>query len=818
MKYRDFFKRAYGKSDDPTFGPYDYQSRLAEESWPNLLNVPTGTGKTAAVTLAWLYKRGWRQGDRGEEPAAGTPRRLIWCLPMRVLVEQTKDCVKEWLKQLGLRRHVKVHVLMGGEEAEDWDMYPEQEAVLIGTQDMMISRALNRGFGMSRSRWPMHFGLLNNDCLWVLDETQLMGSALSTTVQLHAFRESLGVFGSCRSLWMSATLNPKWLDTVDLEAKDLGAPLRLSDDDKGRSETYKAVKALKKADVAMGDSDALAEQILAAHQSGSRTLVIVNTVDRAVSLYNKIGDHAMKRKQAPERVLIHSRYRPQDRAEKVQRLRDDPSDEGTVIVSTQVVEAGVDISARVLFTELAPWASLVQRFGRCNRRGEYESDSPAQVYWIDLPPGREQQDGLARPYDPDALSASKRLLEQCDKGVGPQALEALDAEMEFKHGHVMRRKDLVELFDTTPDLSGNDIDIDRYVRDVESSDVHVFWRDLQEPPPPHEKMPQRDELCPAPIGDFRAFVGKLSRVGELRRSGIHTPFRRNFLERCWEPVRAEEIYPGQTYMLAAQAGGYDDKLGWNSGVQRVDVIPFQHERIQADDSNDADSYSQIGVWQPLSEHSTQAHTELEKLIDQLAHLHAFRKPLLTAIRWHDLGKAHWVFRHALPNEPPDCIPDPFEIYAKAKGKWKKYLRPRFRHELASALAVLQASGGLISDEYRNLIAYLVAAHHGKVRLSIRSLPGEKKPEDPKVRFARGVWDGDPLPETDLGGDVVAPAVSLSLEPMELGLSNSGRSSWAERMLALRDEPELGPFRLAYLESVLRAADMRVSAQIARKDK
>ena len=40
---------------------------------------------------------------------------------------------------------------------------------------MLLSRALNRGYGMSRYRWPMHFGLLNNDCLWVMDEVQLMG-------------------------------------------------------------------------------------------------------------------------------------------------------------------------------------------------------------------------------------------------------------------------------------------------------------------------------------------------------------------------------------------------------------------------------------------------------------------------------------------------------------------------------------------------------------------------------------------------------------------------------------------------------------------
>ena len=55
---------------------------------------------------------------------------------------------------------------MGGEDSGEWDIHPEREAILIGTQDMLLSRALNRGYGMSRYRWPMHFGLLNNDALW----------------------------------------------------------------------------------------------------------------------------------------------------------------------------------------------------------------------------------------------------------------------------------------------------------------------------------------------------------------------------------------------------------------------------------------------------------------------------------------------------------------------------------------------------------------------------------------------------------------------------------------------------------------------------
>ncbi len=806
--YASFFKQATGLDGNPYF----YQEDLANSgSFPALLEVPTGMGKTAAVILAWLWKRLNSDAD--------IPRRLVWCLPMRVLVEQTRQCVDNWLKNLSLGQDIKVHVLMGGEDVEDWDVLPEQATILIGTQDMLISRALNRGYGMSRYRWPMHFGLLNNDCLWVLDEVQLMGAGLATTAQLHAFRKSLGTFGKNQSLWMSATVNPKWLETVDLSADDLGVPIKLTDQDKARSKTYKAVKPLGKANSMMGDTGALADEVLKAHQPAGRTLVIVNTVARAMDIFKKLEVQSKKRKLEVSTVLIHSRYRPAERADKIKRLLSDPPPEGSIIVSTQVVEAGVDVSARILFTELAPWASLVQRFGRCNRRGECEQESPAQVYWIDPPQDEKHYEKAALPYDPDALVTSKKLLEQCHHGVGPEALDAVDTELEFRRVHVIRRKDLIELFDTTPDLAGNDLDIDRYVRDSDSSDVQVFWRDVLAKPADDEPMPQRDELCPAPIGDFKTVVGKLTGKAELRKREIHTAFRRNFLERRWEPVRDTEIYPGQMYMLASIAGGYTAELGWTGDVARnakgsVTVVPRKEQRIATDSDNDAEPYSQIGVWQELSKHSAQAHKELQGILAHLRHLSGFYEPLLTAIRWHDLGKAHWVFRHALP----DGMRDPFIPWAKAPRKgWKRYARKHFRHELASALAVLQESGGLIADNQRNLIAYLVAAHHGKVRLSIRSLPGEKKPDDAAVRFARGVWDGDPLPETDLGDGLVAPPVELSLEPMELGLSASGQPSWAERMLSLRDDPELGPFRLAYLECLLRAADMRVSARIAGDD-
>ena len=220
LQFDDFFQAATKKTS-----PYDYQRRLAcgerngrpEAEWlassteckSRLINIPTGLGKTAAVVLAWLWNRVQLQNPKW-------PRRLVYCLPMRTLVEQTQDEVKKWIAALHEDNLLhdkppKVIILMGGEEldggATDWDLYPEENAILIGTQDMLLSRALNRGYGMSRYRWPMHFGLLNNDCLWVMDETQLMGPGLSTACQLEAFRAStasgcgsFGAAGSPRSI------------------------------------------------------------------------------------------------------------------------------------------------------------------------------------------------------------------------------------------------------------------------------------------------------------------------------------------------------------------------------------------------------------------------------------------------------------------------------------------------------------------------------------------------------------------------------------------------------------------------------------------
>ena len=99
---------------------------------------------------------------------------------------------------------------------------------------------------MSRYRWPMHFGLLNNDCLWVLDETQLMGVGLTTSCQLEGLRQQLKTYGSCQTLWMSATLDNNALQTIDHPSpnpKTMG--LALNDDDRKNKRVAQLLTAQK---------------------------------------------------------------------------------------------------------------------------------------------------------------------------------------------------------------------------------------------------------------------------------------------------------------------------------------------------------------------------------------------------------------------------------------------------------------------------------------------------------------------------------------------------------------------------------------------
>ena len=837
MDIEGIYRLALGEKPDR------WQRELADGEWPRGLIAPTGSGKTAAVTLSWALRR-------LHSPHV-TPRRLVWCLPMRTLVEQTANAAKEWCRRLNasdvngagaLPSADEVHILMGGVDNSRWLDSPEKPSVIVGTQDMLLSRALMCGYASSRATWPMEFALLHEDAQWVFDEVQLMGAGRATSTQLEAFRrteaarvarEGNPVGRPSRSLWISATLDPTWLRTVDHETPQPEETVRVepsAEPDSRLAGLVQATKELYRSETVPSSSTsadltayvgAVADSILEAHRPGRMTIAIVNRVARAQDLYKAIDKRIGKPgPSTPALALVHSRFRSGDRRREMKKVIGS-ADKNLIVVATQAIEAGVDVSAAVMFTELAPWASLVQRFGRLNRYAEYGQDDPAKVYWMDLL-GNAAEDAkraveLARPYEvEELLDARERLAGLTD--VAPINLPPPgDAKPSRR---VIRRKDLKDLFDTDPDLTGFDVDVSPYVRDAADTDVRVFWRDLSEQSnePPR---PKSAELCAVPIGTAASWIKKVrNKHGDAvfvsdpqwqRADG-----KAGAAPLGWKRF-SEDPWPGLTLLADIRAGGYDERTGFTGEIKNTPTEIGGQSSTAASGTAEGESEghgedrkSEIGVPVTLAAHQSHVIGEATQLCDALGIDPDTRRTVLRAARWHDVGKAHGVFQGTMRRGLSSGDGTGAELLAKTEKSNLRHNRAYFRHELASALAFLAHEGW---SRDADLTAYLIAAHHGKVRLNLRALPRESGPKEPEragKRFARGIWDGDELPAVELEGGERWNGGELNLSVMELGWNDETHESWTERTRELLTR--LGPFRLAWTETLLRIADWRASAQ------
>ena len=852
MEGETIYSIAFGEPIQPD----PWQLALISDVWPRVLVAPTGSGKTAAVTLGWAAQR-LRSPD-------STPRRLVWCLPMRTLVEQTALAVKDWFARLtaeaanasSLPRPEDVHVLMGGVEGGGWLDAPERPAVLVGTQDMLLSRALMRGYASSRALWPMEFALLHEDAQWVFDEVQLMGAGRPTSVQLEAFRRSgaerarrqgRAIGRPSSSLWISATLDPVWLATVDSPVATGAEVVRVDPSmvpDGRLARLSRAPKRLTRSPMWPASpknpdiSDyirRLAAAILAAHRPGHLTLVVVNRVDRAQALQKELSKR-LAAGSAPTLALVHSRFRPTDRKREMRKLVE-PSDGnpfGRVVVATQAIEAGVDVSAAVMFTEIAPWSSMVQRFGRTNRYAEHPDGT--DVYWVDLlesandsPSSDQDATKLAAPYEREDLDVARERLRVLTDVAVVHLPPPDDVESPRR---VIRRKDLDNLFDTDPDLTGFDVDVSPFIRDADDTDIRVFWRDLSsagDDPP----RPSRAELCAVSIGAARKWLSKLRQLSK----GKSLVFQSDPQWRQgqapggnappgWMPLR-EDLWSGVTVLADRRAGGYDEAVGFTGNPANVPepvarpsapggTVPDDSDSLSAAETEglDEDPLSGISSIVPLAEHLNNVRLEAEALCTSLNVDSDTRAAISRAARWHDLGKAHVVFQDTM-RRGLDGEEAPTDLLLAKTSKRSRHSRAYFRHELASALAFLAHERW---SRDADLVAYLICSHHGKVRMNVRALPREAAPHDADNRtgrFARGVWDGDDLPPFDLGGGEHWEGGSLRLSIMELGWDDVSRESWTERTRELLEK--LGPFRLAWLETVLRIADWRASAKERQGD-
>jgi CRISPR-associated endonuclease/helicase Cas3 len=800
--FDEFFRAATATAEAPDgYPPYGYQARLAADGLPAVVRAPTGCGKTGVV-LAWLWRR-----LHGPDPAA-MPRRLIYALPQRSLVEQVAGEVSGWLTRLGLAEDVALHVVMGGQggSQRQWRLDMHRPAIVVGTVDSLVSKALNRGYGIGRASYPIDFALVTNGAHWVIDEIQLCPESTTTLRQLAGFAATLGTAEPFGLTCMSATVPEALLDTVDNPAPGTDEVLAIEPAERTGELAVRlgAQRTVRRLAAEPGDYKAIAAEAARQHRPGSLTLVVLNTVEAARKVYAALPDGPA------QRTLLHSRFRGHERQLLVRRVTGSPGEAGHIVVATQVVEAGLDLNAAVLVTEAAPWPCVVQRAGRCNRTGTIAG---AQLVWI-RPAGH-------LPYPEQDIAATVTELETLDgatlTGEDMLARSVVTTDLPVA---VLRRPDLVGLFDTAADLSGADLDIAPYVRDTDDLDVQLAWASWA-PSPQHDSPPgEASAKAPpaeakAPPAEWRCRV-PIGGVGALLKQEIPV-WRLDQAAGRWARVtRQQRARPGEVLLVAAADGGYDPVSGFDPAargpVPDSPVLSGQERTAElglATGTEDAFGADLASVaqqdWMSLQQHSDETREQAAALLAALApDLPAGAAPaVVTAAYLHDAGKAHKVWQDALcelaaPERRAEI--DAGRPWAKSGGNGRLRFAgdAPFRHELASLLLVDGPLRPLLADVNEALVRYLVLAHHGRLRVQVRD-PGEATRGSLLGLEQDAIWSVPPL----FGQP--AAEVTVDIEQFELG----GERSWTREALTLRDR--YGPFVLAYLETVVRIADWRASA-------
>lgn len=467
--------------------PFPWQQRLVEEllagapfgrtgKWPDLLALPTGSGKTTTIDIA-VFVLACRDD---------APRRIVFVVDRRVVVQQAATWARSLAEQLNAavqnpdaadpvvasvarrlaaksgvvpgddraRRAVIAAELRGGIAADTtWAERPDIPAIITSTVDQVGSRLLMQGYGISDSMRPVHAGLLANDVLFLLDEVHLSQPFAETlrAVKKYRRRSRSSVWPGELDRWQVVQLSAT-PTTVDTERST--APIdrfELTEADRsgvlGQRLAARKAASIVVAPKAKNDADpnaamamVLADYALAVADRSEVPKVVAVVANRvaiatAVATRLERAARAKGAKDRPDVLLLTGRMRPFDRDRVLNRHLTEVTtgrDRSALtrhvfIVGTQSIEAGVDFDVDALVTQSASLDALKQRFGRVDRRGELAAAGrPSASVIVCAPPSRQS---APDPVYGEALSATETWLlgrKQVDFGIQHLVVEGPD--------------------------------------------------------------------------------------------------------------------------------------------------------------------------------------------------------------------------------------------------------------------------------------------------------------------------------------------------------------------------------------------------------
>ena len=830
--------------------PYPWQRRLhgafVGGDVPEAVDIPTGLGKTLCVLLFLLA--------RTRNPAL--PRRVVYVVDRRAIVDQTAGEIRAWVDRIAALpaladefercsafpsdRPVRLGVLRGGQADDgEWRVDPARPAVVVGTVDMIGSRILFSGYGDGRSRRPMHAGLLGHDSIVMLDEAHLSPAMKALLRDV----ERIQGHSKFRTMTLSAT-GADASAVLSLSAKD--------EDDPAVRRRLRAVKTPRFHPVEK-PADRIGEicERAAAHRTGS-VAVFVRTVADAGKIAKKLIG-----KFGAERVaLLTGRLRGKERAElaagavwkRFLPSRDRDTDTPSVyLVTTSAGEVGVDLDADHAVMDLATLDSMIQRLGRVNRSGLGE----AKVSVVHTKKEAEKPDETPKTPRQRFDAARAKTLEELQRlsDLSPATLRSIEKrtleECSAPSSRPARlHAEVVEAFAATSAV-------------LQLPPVSVYLRGVSDPEPPESFLlwrrevpdlvrlgentarealaffrPSADEIARAPERDARDVIESALRrrdgtglpliviepggdvfakvlknesdIPLLDYATVVLPTTAGGLKPSGLPSESaeDEVYDvgdgddRRRYVEPSANGkegedgngeGEEARPDWLDGATELQ-IPIPLHDVDEDDAEERflvyalrrpDPALQTGEGdltrlgastQTVDEHCSLVGDDARRIGAALFSRGAPETEALeTAGRWHDRGKARRVWQRAA-GAPTDGPP----LAKSTKGRLRPELFGGYRHEFGS---LVEAEREIPADApNRDLVLHLIAAHHGWAR------PGFPNPRQ---------WDPD------------APTTSNR----KLAIETARRFA--------RLQAEHGPWRLAWLEALLKAADAYASSAPSR---
>jgi CRISPR-associated endonuclease/helicase Cas3 len=618
-----FFRAVHGVD------PFPWQARLlkqiaAKGVWPDVLDLPTGSGKTASLDIAVFHLA--LEATRGQQRWA--PVRIAFIVDRRLIVDDAFERAHRLAEALAapkdpvvMRVRAELCRLAGQDEKpllarrlrggmpreDDWARSPVQPTILCSTVDQVGSRVLFRGYGISDRMKPVHAGLLGSDCLFLLDEAHLSGPFRQTLAGIERLRE--GDDAPWGVAFLTAT-----------PGKPAERPFGLCDDDRAHPLLARRLQAPKPARLVdiprkQGAEPEL-QRVEAITEQAKATVddlrkygvlnpaigVVVNRVARARAVFERLRGEL----QDSDVTLIIGPARTADREARSKELNpirtrhpDAPRtlEKALIIVATQTIEAGVDIDLDGLVTEVAALDALRQRFGRLNRGGRrctpfaavlaYRDDIAAKA---DDPVYRDRAAETWKELQALAAVSSEGLIDFGIEAFGgllkPQRIGDLAAPTE--NAPVLLPA-YADLWSHTSPIPNSDPDIALFLHGPDRSParIRVVWRaDIAEEdltPSNRERLiellkfvpPRGAEAIEVPLWAAQAWLRhdydpllKLSDVaGRTPDDGSREQGRRAFRYAGTDdprtgPVDAGELRPGDLIVAPAGYGGCDE-WGWN---------------------------------------------------------------------------------------------------------------------------------------------------------------------------------------------------------------------------------------------------------------